>query len=245
LRALQSLCEEEVGIEDATIREEIAQLKRKHTALWQMNVFLDPDCRDRQRDLSAQCQNMFYNIPNCNPAYIETPIQSIRERLLLQAITKDPDGESLDLPACNRLITAGGSGEKEAWTVDEVRKILPRKSPPLSTESPDLHPAKRTFRDLPRTRRDAKRWLRDEAEALLPQVRSRFTRDLEPVLDFLFKELEEESNRQEALMDLHARLRNEGTKLFNNFKTAQVVKSLRRKWKPERQTKTEASTRED
>jgi HD superfamily phosphohydrolase len=101
---------------------------------------------------------------------------------------------------------------------------------------PTLFPAENISADIPRTRGAAKRWLRDQADALMPQVRGRFTRELEPVLDFLFTEVDEESVRQNALVDLRRRLRNEGSKIYNNFKTAQVVRSLRRKWKPERKT---------
>jgi hypothetical protein len=82
-----------------------------------------------------------------------------------------------------------------------------------------------------RTRRNVKQWLRTEAMGLRPELRGRFRRDhLEPVLDFLFKELKEEDFEEQVLLDLRTRLVNEDTKIFNNFKTEQAIKSLRRRW---------------
>lgn len=127
LLPLQELCEKEVGIEDDTIREEISQLKRKHTALWQMNVFLDPDCLDRASMLSAHCQAEFYNIPNTIPDYADAPIQAIRYKLILEAMTRYPEPDKLDVAACGQLMTSEFFDRKDAWTVEEMSKLLPRK----------------------------------------------------------------------------------------------------------------------
>jgi hypothetical protein len=126
LRPLQELCDQEVGIDDATIREEIGQLKRKHESLWQMTVFVDPAVKHRLRDLSAHCQQRFFNIPNCHPGHTATPIKSLRDRLTLTAVLTDPDPETIDRSACLEQLNGDNSSEDGPWTVPEVRARLPR-----------------------------------------------------------------------------------------------------------------------
>jgi hypothetical protein len=50
------------------------------------------------------------------------------------------------------------------------------------------------------------------------------------VLDLLFNEIQQDDVRKQALVDLRRRLRNEATKIFNNFKADQILNSLRRRF---------------
>ena len=141
---------------------------------------------------------------------------------------------------CDTFVAAVLAGQRQAtradlkllWQTD----LLPASQDggrPVEAESlfPTVpQPTERALPPLPRSRTAAKRWLRDQAVALSPNARGRFSRELEPILDFLFDELKDEAVRDGALRDLRERLRNEETKIFNNFKSEQVVKSLRRQW---------------
>src|SRR5262249_37033357 len=93
-----------------------------------------------------------------------------------------------------------------------LHRPLPANAASLFPGAPE--PGAQPPLELPRSRRAAKRWLRDEAAALSPNVRGRFARDLDPILNFLFDELDDEAVRNQALRDLHVRLRNEETKIF-------------------------------
>ncbi len=100
------------------------------------------------------------------------------------------------------------------------------------TAGENATPPHRQDPNLPRTRPAMKRWLLDQAQVLRAYDRGRFAREhAEPILDFLFTELQEDHIRQLALMDLRKRLTNEAPKIFNNFKTDQILKSLRRKFR--------------
>jgi uncharacterized protein len=134
LQPLQKLCEEGIGIEDKSLREEIMQLKGKHLALWQMTVFLDPECADRCTELAAHCQKQFYNLPNCLPGSIPTSVEGVRDRLILSAITSYPRPEELDLPACHALLSADFFEEQEVWTVEGIQAHLPKKNTPSFTQ---------------------------------------------------------------------------------------------------------------
>jgi HD superfamily phosphohydrolase len=137
---LQKLCQDSRCVEDKRLAAEIGQLKENHLALWQLIVFLDPDCISHKADLSAHCQERFHNLPNCLPGSIPMSVQGVRDRLLLQAITTFVPQEELDVAACNQLTTADFFEEREAWTVEKIQERLPRKKVKVVTQPSLLMP---------------------------------------------------------------------------------------------------------
>jgi HD superfamily phosphohydrolase len=134
LQPLQDLSEEALGIDDATIREEISQLKHKHQALWQFTVFVDPELLVKQRDLSTHCQSVFHNIANCSPTYTESPLQALRERQMLAAFLNDANLETIDRNACRELLKGDRSQNEHVLAPDEVCLRLPRLAAVLRAE---------------------------------------------------------------------------------------------------------------
>jgi hypothetical protein len=84
--------------------------------------------------------------------------------------------------------------------------------------------------ELPSSRAEVRKWLKEEAKSLSPHVRGQLTRDLEPLLDFLFREIVDDRVRREAIADLRRRIINESSLIFNNLKTDQVLVALKRRF---------------
>jgi HD superfamily phosphohydrolase len=127
---LEDLCDQEGGMDDGNMRDEIRQLRRKHEALWQMTVFLDPDCIVQAARLSGYCQEVFHEIPNCSSSvHGHLSSDAVRLDVLLEAITTHPHPEELDMAACRGLTARDGFKRRDVWTVEAVQEGLPRKTP--------------------------------------------------------------------------------------------------------------------
>ena len=128
LEALEVLCKNEFGFEDETAGMEIAQLKRKHAALWRMTVFLDPTATEKENALKALCQDEFFDIPDSN-AKSNYAARAIKGELMLEAICKDTNPETLDLSKCFsefQHAIADKSAVPGSLDAKEIRRSLPR-----------------------------------------------------------------------------------------------------------------------
>jgi HD superfamily phosphohydrolase len=131
IQALEVLCRGEFGFEDETAGLEIAQLKRKHAALWRMTVFLDPVAIDREDALKALCQDEFFGIADANTTR-NYAAQAIKGQLLLKAISEDSAPETVDFHGCLGALEEPASSSTpglQSFDLSEVRKALPRRSP--------------------------------------------------------------------------------------------------------------------
>lgn len=124
---LQDLCEKGQGIEDKNTRDEILQLKHKHEALWQLTVFVDPDCtKQQQEDVAAHCEatKWFYQIPNALAEFTTPPEKQVTYRNLARALVEIPEGRGINVQATQELLISAFHKGGDIPSVDEFRKAM-------------------------------------------------------------------------------------------------------------------------
>jgi hypothetical protein len=131
-RPLQDLCEDGQGIDDENTRMEIDQLKKKHEALWQLTVFVDPACTRQQcQDVAAHCEaaKEFHQIRNQTQEFSLDSQETIKNRGLVRAIATLPEDGQIDSEALKQLVTSDFYSVKTPLTIGRIQKQISRSSP--------------------------------------------------------------------------------------------------------------------
>lgn len=147
-KPLQTLCEKGQGIEDENMRNEINQLKEKHKALWQLNVFVDPECTPEQhQDVAAYCRALeeFRYIENQNSNYSETSEETIFDRTLRRAIETLPEKDNLDIKATRELAKSGFHKTSRLLSIKDMQKIILNNGKQEGQKILDFDPGSREY----------------------------------------------------------------------------------------------------